>query len=136
MTHIDPSKNPLSASTTYGERHSSRRNALRVVLVVLLFIALQFVFLLSNVIADSLPKEPIEIHLEESHDSILLSRVFDYDQSILGSRVSYDNNRFIEAMVHQDTYGGDVLQSSILNGIDYTVPDRSFHVEYYRYWHG
>lgn len=108
----------------------------RVLAVAMAFIALQLIFLLCNIAAVALPKEPILMHLAESQDSPLLSRVFDYGHEMLGSHVTYDNNRFIEALARQDTFGGDLLESTALNGIDYTMPDSNIHGNYYRYWHG
>lgn len=115
------------------------RNELRIWqragVIFLIFIALQALFFLSSVCASSLPKDAILQHIEDSQGSSL-TQYFDYGQTILGSNVSFDNNRFIESFAEQDDYDGDVFKASALNLIDDTMPGIELSFEYFRYWHG
>lgn len=100
--------------------------------LMILFFALQFVFIACNYVAECFPREPMAEHLEQSADNKLIKRIFKYKYHIYGSSATYDNNRFLKSMINKDEYGGDKLKASILDGIDYD--DK--HFEYYRYWHG
>lgn len=99
------------------------------------FLALLALYFLCSVLAAALPKETIVQHIEDSQGS-QLTQYFDYDHEILGSNVSFDNNRFIEAFAKQDSYGGDAVKAAALNRIEYTMPGSATVFEYFRYWHG
>ena len=121
--------------TSRPERKSA--HAMRVLgIFLVVFLGLQLLFFLCNVCAAALPKGPIIQHLEESQNSPLMNRVFEYDIKLMGTPITYDNNRFLESMAKQDSYDGDIVKSSILSSIEYTMPDGSSHMSYYRYWHG
>lgn len=107
----------------------------RALVLFVVLLGLQAVFLLSSIGAAALPKGEILDHIDASSDSTLV-QYFDYDHKVLGSAVSFDNNRFIEDFANQDDYGGDAVKAAALNRIEYTMPWGANTFEYFRYWHG
>lgn len=127
------------SATSAGFRADSFRwdsMAGRILAIALAFLCLQGVFFLSNLASAALPKESVNANLAASADDDLLAKQFSYDSTLFGSSVSFDNNRFIEAFANQYDFDGDVLMASIINRIDYSMPDSVASVDYFRYWHG
>lgn len=131
----EQASNPVS-TTPFSREGRCKSILKRLGVLFLIFASLQALFLLCNLAATALPKEPIVAHLEESKDNPLLSRCFEYDHQLLGGSICYDNNRFIQAMAEEDTYGGDILKASVLSNVVYTFPGSDSQYVYYRYWHG
>lgn len=106
-----------------------------VLVLIAILIGLQVVFFICNICAAALPKDTIEQHIDSSDNSVL-TQYFYYGDATFGSNVSYDNNRFIEAFAKQDEFDGDVIKESVVNKVEYTLPDSVHTIEYFRYWHG
>lgn len=70
---------------------------------MLLFLVLQVAFVLSNTVANCLPRSVIESHAQGSESSALLSDMYVYDHRVAAGPVCFDNNRFIIEVTQQRT---------------------------------
>lgn len=110
------------------------RAAKRFLMYILVFIVLQGLFIMSNMAAQLIPREPIERHLVASSESPLLAYAGDHSHKVFGSDVSFDNNVFIGAIALQEAHANP-FETSVRATID--VPSASFvNYDYFRYWHG
>lgn len=72
---------------------------------MLLFLVLQVAFVLSNTVANCLPRSVIESHAQGSESSALLSEMYVYDHRVAAGPVCFDNNRFIIEVAQQKDQG-------------------------------
>lgn len=103
---------------------------------LLLFVALQLVFVLSNTLANCLPHSIIAPHVQASESSALLSDMYVYNHRVLFGPVCFDNNRFILEVAHQKDQGSPFRTMAVAEIDDVTKSDGITHQQYYRYWHG
>lgn len=113
-----------------------RRYCKNTFIALALLLCMQTIFFSLNLASAALPREPIQAHIEESMDDPVFANIYDYEKNILGSRVSYDNNRYIISIAEQDQYDS-LAKTSLLTTIeDYDFYDIHSHYSYWRYWHG
>ena len=103
---------------------------------LLVFVVLQLVFVLSNTVANCLPRAVIADHAQASESSALLSDVYTYDHRVLFGPVCFDNNRFILEVAQQKDQGSPFKTMAVAEIDDHTKNDGVVHQQYYRYWHG
>lgn len=103
---------------------------------LLLFLALQIVFVLSNTAANCLRRPVVESHAQSSESSALLSNMYVYDHRVLAGPVCFDNNRFILEIAQQKDQGSPFKTMVVAEIDDVTKNDGITHQQYYRYWHG
>lgn len=103
---------------------------------MLLFSVLQVAFVLSNTVANCLPRPVIESHAQGSESSALLSDMYFYDHRVAAGPVCFDNNRFIIEVAQQKDQGSPFKTMAVAEIDDVTKADGITHQQYYRYWHG
>ena len=103
--------------------------------VMLLFLVLQVAFVLSNAVANCLPRPVIESHAQGSESSALLSDMYVYDHRVAAGPVCFDNNRFIIEVAQQKDQGSPFKTMAVAEIDDVTKAGGITH-QYYRYWHG
>lgn len=103
---------------------------------MLLFLVLQVAFVLSNTVANSLPRFVIESHAQGSESSALLSDMYVYDHRVATGPVCFDNNRFIIEVAQQKDQGSPFKTMTVAEIDDVTKSSGITHQQYYRYWHG
>jgi hypothetical protein len=123
-------------------RRLLRRPLLQVLLAVLLLASLQVLFTGCNLLAQTLPKDVIEQHIDKSQDSPLFTRTYRYDYQLFGSRVNYDNNRFLVSIALQQEHDS-AFETYVRASIVDSSPDpeeesarKYSSYDYFRYWHG
>lgn len=103
---------------------------------MLLFLVLQVAFVLSNTVANCLPRSVIESHAQGSESSALLSDMYVYDHRVAAGPVCFDNNRFIIEVTQQKDQGSPFKTMTVAEIDDVTKAGGITHQQYYRYWHG
>lgn len=103
---------------------------------MLLFLVLQVAFVLSNTVANCLPRSVIESHAQGSEPSVLLSDMYVYDHRVAAGPVCFDNNRFIIEVAQQKDQGSPFKTMTVAEIDDVTKAGGITHQQYYRYWHG
>ena len=103
---------------------------------MLLFLVLQVAFVLSNTVANCLPRSVIESHAQGSESSALLSDMYVYDHRVAAGPVCFDNNRFIIEVTQQKDQGSPFKTMAVAEIDDVTKAGGITHQQYYRYWHG
>lgn len=101
-----------------------------------MFIALQFLFVVSNTVANMLPRETIAEHAQQSLNSELITNKYEYDHRVLGGTVSYDNNRFILEIAVQSDKGSPFATMAVADIVDFNKDGSQTSMQYFRYWHG
>lgn len=108
----------------------------RILIAFALLVGIQAVFVACNLCAASLPREAMASHIEQSQDDPVLTRGYDYSYKLAGSRVSYDNNRYLTSVALQHEQGS-VFDTAMTTVIEDTHEDGTKFVwPYFRYWHG
>lgn len=103
---------------------------------MMLFLVLQVAFVLSNTVANCLPRPVIESHAQGSESSALLSDMYVYDHRVAAGPVCFDNNRFILEIAQQKDQGSPFKTMAVAEIDDVAKTGGIAHQQYYRYWHG
>lgn len=124
----------LKAYMCFMSKFSSNINCIIKFLVV--FLVLQALFVVFNIVANVLPKEIIVEHSRESVNSSLVKNAYEYDHRIFGGTVSYDNNRFILEIAEQKDLGDPFSTMTVADIVDVDKYGTKTTMQYFRYWHG
>ncbi len=102
----------------------------------LVLLALQVIFLASNVAANMLPHDALVARAEEAWSSPMLSRRYNFEYRIASVPIAYDNNRFISQIAEQQVFDNPLVTAVRANIIDHPASGNPTQFDYFRYWHG
>lgn len=114
----------------------SKRFLLMFLGYVLVLLVCQLTFVALNTAAQTLPRETIARHIDDSEESPIFQRIFNHDYKVMGSTVSYDNNRYIKSIASQKEYATSFETFVRATIIDYFKDGAPYTFDYFRYWHG